>query len=135
MSLVLIGTRFLLAGVFAAAGLAKLADREGSRRAVEEFGVPRRPAWLIGSVLPFAELATAGALLPPVSATWGAIAAVGLLLSFSAAIAFNLARGRTPECRCFGQVHSAPVSWRMVARNVALAVAAAAVVAGEGVVA
>jgi uncharacterized membrane protein YphA (DoxX/SURF4 family) len=40
MSLVLLLIRLLLAVVFAVAGLAKLADRAGSRQALVDFGVP-----------------------------------------------------------------------------------------------
>lgn len=122
----------LLAGVFATAGFAKLADREGSRRAVAEFGVPRRLAWLLGSLLPLVELAAAGLLVPAGSARFGALLAAALLLAFSAAIAVNLRQGRAPECRCFGQVHSAPVTWRAVARNLALAGLAAAITLNAG---
>lgn len=129
MALVLLGARLLLAGVFATAGFAKLADRDASRRAVSEFGVPRRLAWLLGSVLPVVELATAGMLVADTTVRWGALLAIALLLAFSAAIALNLRKGRAPECRCFGQVHSAPVSWRAVARNVALAGLAVVVMA------
>jgi peroxiredoxin len=121
----------LLAAVFATAGLAKLADLSGSRRAVVAFGVPQRPARLLGTLLPVVELAAAGALVPHRTAPWGALAGLVLLLGFTAAIALNLVRGRAPECRCFGQVHSAPVSWRTAVRNLALAAFAAAVVAGE----
>ncbi len=44
------------------------------------------------------------------------------------AIAWNLAHGRSPDCHCFGQLHSAPAGWRTVARNGALAAVAAFVV-------
>lgn len=133
MALVLIAARFGLAAVFATAGFAKLADLEGSRSAVAGFGVRRRLAWLLGTLLPLVELAVAAALVPDASARWGALASVVLLLAFAAAIVLNLRRGRTPECRCFGQVHSAPVGWRTAARNLALTGLAVtvAVAAGE----
>ena len=43
MAIVILFARLLLAAVFVVAGVAKLADREGSRRAVADFGVPERP--------------------------------------------------------------------------------------------
>jgi uncharacterized membrane protein YphA (DoxX/SURF4 family) len=49
--------RVLLAAVFVVAGAAKLADLEGSRRAVREFGVPDRFAGSLGGLLPAAEVA------------------------------------------------------------------------------
>lgn len=131
----LLAARLALAAVFLVAGLTKFRDLEGSRRAVADFGVPRRLAWLLGTLLPLAELATAGALVPHLTARWGGAAALTLLLVFSGGIAFNLLRGRTPECRCFGQVHSTPVSWRLVARNLALAGGALAILVGAGALA
>ena len=40
MDLMLLVARVLLAGVFGIAGVAKLADRAGSRQALQDFGVP-----------------------------------------------------------------------------------------------
>jgi thiol-disulfide isomerase/thioredoxin len=122
--------RLVLAVVFAVAAVAKLTDRADTRRAVVDFGV-REPvaAWLaIG--LPIAELAVAVLLLPASTAPAGALGALLLLLLFSAAILFNLAHGREPECHCFGQLHSAPAGPRTLARNGLLAVVAALTLAG-----
>jgi peroxiredoxin len=44
-----------------------------------------------------------------------------LLLLFVAGIGANLARGRKPDCHCFGQLHSAPAGWKTLARNGVLA--------------
>ena len=111
----------LLAVVFVAAGAAKLADRAGSRQAVADFGVPSSLATPLATLLPLAELAVAAALIPAASAWWGALGALALLLLFVAGIGINLARGRKPDCHCFGQLHSAPAGWRTLARNGALA--------------
>ena len=54
-----------------------------------------------------------------------------LLLLFTVAIALNLARGRAPDCHCFGQLHSAPTGPGTLARNGALAVVAAFAAAGS----
>src|SRR5262249_56730814 len=97
------------------------------------FGVPRNRGAPLGTVLPFLELAIAVALLPTGTARWAAAAAFVLLVAFSVAIAVNLARGRRPECNCFGAVHSAPIGAATLARNAALALVAAWVaVAGPG---
>ncbi len=125
MEIVLLLARLLLAGVFAVAGIAKLVDREGSRRAVAGFGVPASIAAPIGVLLPFAELAVAVTLIPASTALLGAVGALVLLLLFCAGIGVNLARGRRPDCHCFGQLHSAPAGPSTLARNGALAVVAA----------
>ena len=127
MSTVLLA-RVLLAAVFAIAGLAKLADLKGSRQALRDFGVPAPLAPVLGTLLPLTELAVALALLPPRTAWWGAVGALVLLLVFVAGICYNLARGRRPSCHCFGQLHSAPVGWFTLTRNLVLAGVAGCVV-------
>jgi methylamine dehydrogenase accessory protein MauD len=126
---VTLAARLILFLVFAVAGLAKLRDRAGAREAARGFGAP---AW-VGSALPFAELATAGMLLPRTTATAGAIGAVALLAAFCAGIARAMARGEAPDCHCFGALHSEPAGPRALARNgVLLAAAALAITAGPG---
>lgn len=114
----------LLAGVFAAAGLAKLADLAGTRIAVREFGAPASLVGLLAVVLPISELAVAGLLVPAPTRAGGAVGALALLGLFSTAIAVGLARGRAPDCHCFGQLHSAPASWKTLVRNGVLALLA-----------
>ena len=132
MEIALLIARLFLALVFGVAGIAKVADRRGSRRSLIEFGVPERLAAPLSLALPFVEILVALALLPRASAWWGAIGALALFLSFTAGIAVNLARGQSPDCRCFGQLHSAPVSWTTLGRNLALvAIAGLVVFAGS----
>jgi len=124
MGTALLVARLLLAAVFLVAGLAKLADRAGSKQAAVDFGVPKSLATPIGILLPLAELAVAAALIPTATAWWGALGALALLLLFITGISINLARGRKPDCHCFGQLHSAPAGWSTLARNGALAAVA-----------
>jgi len=118
----------LLASVFLVAGVAKLADREGSRRALADFGVPAPLATPLGVLLPLAELAVAAVLIPPATAWWGAVGALVLLLLFVVGISASLVRGRKPECHCFGQLHSEPAGWKTLARNGVLAAVAGFVI-------
>src|SRR5262245_24275231 len=120
--------RLLLAGVFAIAGAAKLAERRRIGTAIAEFGVPAGIATPLGWLLACCELGVALALLFPPSAAAGAL---GLLLVFSAVIAANVARGHRPSCHCFGQLHAAPVGWSTVGRNGLLA-AVAGLIAADG---
>jgi peroxiredoxin/uncharacterized membrane protein YphA (DoxX/SURF4 family) len=124
VNLALLLVRLLLAATFGVAGVAKLADRSGTRAAVAAFGLPERLAGVGAVVLPLGELAVATALIPLGSAWWGAVGAAVLLAGFCAAIAANLAQGRQPDCHCFGQVHSSPVGWTTLVRNGMLLVAA-----------
>ncbi|HEV2124033.1 MAG TPA: MauE/DoxX family redox-associated membrane protein, partial [Chloroflexota bacterium] len=125
MDTVLLLARLLLAAVFAVAGVAKLLDQTGSRRAMREFGLSSSLAAPLGMLLPLIELAVAGAPLSTATARWGALGALVLLLLFVAGIGVNLARGKHPDCHCFGQLHSAPAGWPTLARNATLAVVAA----------
>ncbi len=104
IDIALLIARVLLAGVFVVAGLAKLADLGGSRQALRDFGVPAFLATPGGILLPLAEIAVAVALIPLASPWWGAIGALALLLAFVLGIGYNLARGRKPDCHCFGQL-------------------------------
>src|SRR5215218_5435250 len=124
MDAALLITRLVLAGVFTLAGVAKLSDLKGSRQAIIDFGVPSAIAAPLGLVLPLAELAIAATLLSASTAWWGALGALTLLSVFVVGISMNLARGRKPECHCFGQVHSAPAGWKTLARNGVLAAVA-----------
>ena len=139
MTLLLLFARLLLCAVFLVAGLAKLADLPGSRQAMRDFGVPNKLADFFGLLLPLTEIAVAVALVLPLTAWWGAVGALALLLIFVAGIGYNLAQGRTPDCHCFGQLHSAPAGWSTLIRNLVLAGLAGLVVgfgrttAGPGV--
>ena len=130
MAIVLLSARLLLSAVFFVAGITKLADRSGSHRAMIGFGISRRFAGPVALGLPLAEILIAVALIPLDSAWMAAVAASVLLSIFVVAIGVNLARGRTPDCHCFGQLHSEPVGLSTLIRNVALIIVAAFIVAG-----
>ena len=121
MGAALLIARLVLAAVFTLAAVAKLSDLKGSRQAIIDFGVPSAIAAPLGLVLPLAELSVAATLLPASTAWWGALGALTLLSVFVVGITYNLARGRKPECHCFGQLHSAPAGWKTLARNGVLA--------------
>jgi methylamine dehydrogenase accessory protein MauD len=119
--------RVALAAVFAAAGYFKLADRTGTRQTLSELRVPFRLTGALAVAIPLAELAIAAALVPNATAPWGALGALALLAVFSLGIAFALVHDRRPDCNCFGTLHSAPLGWGIVARNVGFAGLAALV--------
>jgi peroxiredoxin/uncharacterized membrane protein YphA (DoxX/SURF4 family) len=132
MGVALAATRLMLALVFATAGVAKLADRPGTRRALNEFGASASIAVPLALLLPVAELMVAAMLLVPGLDRWGAACALVLLVLFSAAIANSLVQGRTADCHCFGQLHSSPASWRTIARNTAFGLLASFVLVAGG---
>jgi len=112
--------RVVLAGVFAVAGWTKARDPGGTRAAIRDFGVPAPLAVPVAFLLPVAELTVAILLLFKDTFVAGAIGAVVLLALFIAAISVSLARGQRPNCHCFGQIGSRPVSRTTLARNFVL---------------
>ena len=133
MDIVLLIVRLALALVFIASGISKLRSLEGSRTAAADLGVPSRLAPLVGTALPVVELAVAALLVVAPSGRAPAAAAALLLATFTAVLAANIARGRRPACRCFGEVHAKPISGATIVRNVVLLAGAVAVaVAGGG---
>jgi peroxiredoxin len=120
--------RLVLAGVLAVAGITKLADLAGSRQAMRDFGLPVSLAAPFGLLLPLVEVVIALALLPAATAWVSATGALLLLLLFIGGIALNLARGRTPNCHCFGQLHSQPIGRATLIRNGLLALLAGLIV-------
>jgi peroxiredoxin/uncharacterized membrane protein YphA (DoxX/SURF4 family) len=121
----LVIARLGLAAVFVIAGVAKLADRPGTRQALANFDVPARFIDPLVLLLPAAELAVATALVFPTTARWGAAGSLLLLALFVVGLTRVLRRGEAPDCHCFGQLHSKPASWVTVARNLVLALPAA----------
>ena len=118
-----------LALVLGTAGLAKLADRAGSHQAMLGFGVYERLAGPLAIALPVAELIVAVALIPAVTAQAAGFSATLLFAIFLGAMGYQLARGRHPDCHCFGQLHSKPIGGATVVRNAVLLLLAVGVAA------
>ncbi len=129
MNALLLALRCVLAAVFLVAAIGKFVDLGGSARALRDFGVPERLAALAGPALPVSELAVAAALVFRPSARWGALGALLLLLGFIVGVARAMSQGRTPDCHCFGQLHSEPAGRSTLIRNLVLAAPAALILA------
>lgn len=129
MGYVLIFARCLVGGMFALAGMLKLADRAGFAATVEALRlVPRRRVPAVVATTVAAELVTAVLCLPG-SGVPGLVLGAALLVAF-AAVAARARRMRvTVACRCFGGNGTA-LGRSQIVRNLAVAaVAAAAAVA------
>lgn len=121
MQLITVLLRIALSAIFGVAGVTKLLDLRGTREAVKNFGAPEWLAPALSSILPIAELAIAAGLLFVATTPLSAIAAVLMLGLFIIAIGVNLARGRKPDCHCFGQLYSRPLGWSTLIRNLIFA--------------
>ena len=117
MEIGLLLIRIFLAAIFTLAGIGKLLDLEGSLKAVKDFGVPDAVAKPFALGLPIAEIIIALLLLPVSTAWLGAIGGFLLLLIFIGGMLWQMAQGNAPDCHCFGQIHSEPVSAKSLIRN------------------
>ena len=125
MNILILSIRFFLAILLAVAGVSKLSDPAGSRKAMLAFGLPKWSAPILAWLVPIAELLLALALLPAFSALPAAAGATVLFLVFSVGVGYNFARGNTASCACFGRLAPAPIGATTVVRNVALTLASA----------
>jgi methylamine dehydrogenase accessory protein MauD len=133
VSVFLLLVRVALAAMFALAAVSKATAPSATRATLGEFGVPQRLARPFAWLLPASEALIAVALLVTPSARLGGVAAAALLALFTVGVGVNLARGRRPECNCFGAVHSAPIGPTTLARNAVLVgVGVLVAVAGPG---
>ena len=110
-------TRLALAAVFAAAAFGKLTARDSARDAVTAFGVPTRLVPTVAWTLPAVEILIAVGLLTRPAATVAAAAGLGLLVLFTATVAFHLVRGNHPACACFGETSAVPIGNTTLVRN------------------
>lgn len=124
MDIVLLILRLILFGVFAVAGISKLLDPEGAKKAMRDFGTPEEFTDFFAVGLPFAEIVFAVCLLF-VSMSWvGAAGALLLLTTFIGGMIWQMAQGNAPDCHCFGQIHSEPVGKKSLIRNIIFALMA-----------
>lgn len=124
----LLGARLLLAGVFLAAGLSKLRAPDALADAVGRYRLlPARLVPLVARGLPPLEAGAGALLLAGALSRPAAALAAALLVAFAGAMAVNLWQGRRFACGCAGTDGREDISWRLVARNGGLALAAAAV--------
>ena len=112
----------LLATLFAHAGITKLADRTLFAQHLAGYRVPDAALPTAAWALPLLELLGAALLLSP-GRIAGAALAAALLLAYAAAMGWQRAHGRVIDCGCGGA--PLPLSWWLVARNLALVALAA----------
>lgn len=135
MEIILLLIRIFLFGVFILAGIGKLLDLRGAEKAVENFGIPKNLAKPLAVVLPVTEILIALLLLASPTARFGAFGAFALLAAFTGGMIWQMRLGNAPDCHCFGQIHSEPVSSKTLARTGVFAVLSAIVLifgAGAG---
>jgi uncharacterized membrane protein YphA (DoxX/SURF4 family) len=117
----------LLASAFAAAGISKQRDGAAFRAALVEI-LPERAARFAAVAVPAGELALAALLVSGIAPRAAGVATFGALAAFSVA----LVRLDGADCGCFGERRGDARRGVGLARNAALALAAAAIAAAPG---
>lgn len=107
---IIVGVAFLVAGG------AKLAAGDAWPAQATALGAP---AYVIPT-LPWLELVIGAALVLQLGAPVAALAAVALLVAFTALIALRLSQGQRPACACFGAWSATPIGPSHLLRNGAL---------------
>ena len=105
---------------YSSPGLRRWSINRGCRRALQSFGIPERLVAVAAVFLPITELTIAISLIPTRTAQLGGLVSLVLLSVFAVAIAINLAKGRQPDCRCFGKLSSNSISSGTLVRNLLL---------------
>ncbi len=117
-----------VAFLFLAASVTKLLSMQQFAQTVRNYrlGSPKTAAFL-AQWIPLAEVAVGLLLISGMSPRLAGLAAAGILLTFAAAVAANIVRGRAHiSCGCFGGRDS-HLTWTLVCRNVLLVVLVAGV--------
>jgi uncharacterized membrane protein YphA (DoxX/SURF4 family) len=112
--------RALVGLVLLVAGAMKARDRSWPD-AARRFGLPR-PAAI---ALPWLEVVLGALLVAQYGGRATALAALALLVAFTAVVVRHVARGDEVPCACFGALSTSAVSTRTIARNAVLVALAA----------
>lgn len=102
--------------LFVIAGATKIAAGPDWPAQAADLGTPR-PAAL---AVPWIELVVGVTVAARIAVPLPAIAAIALLLGFTALLIARLRDDDRPPCACFGAWSTAPLSWWHIARNVAM---------------
>lgn len=102
--------------VFVFAGVSKLALGSEWIGYARDLGTPR----MIIPYVPWLEIAIGLGLVARVFSGVINVAALVMLLTFTALIVGQLLRGHRPPCACFGRRSVRPIGWSNVSRNMVL---------------
>lgn len=128
MGFVVLSCGAVLAAVLVVSAAAKVVRPDTVREALTASGFPPWAVQVLVPVVPVVEAVIAVGLLALPTRRLAAVAAVLLLLAFSAYLLVHVSRGTGHSCACFGALGGSEVTHRTLLRNVVLLVLA--VVAG-----
>ena len=119
--LFLLFARLCVGGVFIVSGVAKWLDKPGTEASMARYlFLPKGSGKFIANVFPPLEIAIGLALIFGILTRLAALGAVLLFALFTGLIIYDLARGKTQSCRCFGKLSDDKLTPMAVVRNAAL---------------
>ena len=119
--LFLLFARLCVGGVFIVSGVGKWLDKPGTEASMARYlFLPRGSGKFIANVFPPLEIAIGFALILGLLTRLAALGAVLLFALFTGLIIYDLARGKTQSCHCFGKLSDDKLTPVAVVRNVAL---------------
>ena len=121
MDAFLLIVRLFIAGILAIAGIGKLLDPSAAKKVMKDFGVPSTLAAPVYFGLSLLEIVLAILLLFTGTSWFGSIGGSLLMLVFIGGMLWQMSQGNAPDCHCFGQLHSEPISKKSVLRNIIFA--------------
>lgn len=125
--------RWGLGLLFLYAGVQKIMDPYGFAKTIYGYGIlPGELVNLTAIVLPWVEVVAGGALVLGICPVSSAGVTSGLLCLFLVALVYNIARGYTFDCGCFGSGGDETTGWNTVWRDVAMLVPAVGVMCFQG---
>ena len=123
--------RLCVGGVFLVAALTKMLDREGTAVSMSRYPfLPGGFGRFIAYTFPYVELLVGGLLVFGLFTRVAALMAVGLFVLFTGLIIYDLTRGQSSSCHCFGRLSSEKLTPMAVVRNAVLLALAVLVFAG-----
>lgn len=108
--------RWILGGIFVYAGVQKIIDPSGFAKTIYGYGILTQGINLTAILLPWVEVVAGAALVAGIYPASSSGLISGLLILFVAIIVYNIARGYTFDCGCFGAGDD-PTGWGTVVRD------------------
>ncbi|MEO5953107.1 MAG: DoxX family protein [Chloroflexia bacterium] len=119
--LFLLFARLCVGGVFIMSGVGKWLDRPGTEASMARYMfLPKGSGKFIATVFPPLELAIGFALIFGLLTRLASLGAVILFALFTTLIVYDLSRGKTASCHCFGKLSDEKLTPMAVVRNVLL---------------
>ncbi|MCX7640123.1 MAG: thioredoxin fold domain-containing protein [Pyrinomonadaceae bacterium] len=103
--------------VFSIASVGKLSDIQGGKKSLKQMGFSEKHASVLVFILPILEIIIAIGFLIKDFIWLSSVASTALLLGFIGFVYYQIKKGSSTECHCFGAIHSEPISPKVILRN------------------